>query len=168
METEAKILTVAGRRFKPPGVLTLRRDIFIMSRVRRAKLDSLPMNEGESAEAYAHRLLDYLMGYDEVMDLLGAMLVPENVDEKDWTPKLAAQIAETLGSLVDDEGKAAVRMVLISVLVPFLSSGLASLTITASSSGPVNAAPPPSANGNGEEPSTIPSDSGNGDTSSDA
>lgn len=164
MESDLNVLTIAGRRYKPPGVLTLRRDIYIMSRVRRAKLDSLPMNEGESAEAYAHRLLDYLMGYDEVLDLLGSMLVPEETDEKDWSPELAKKIGGTLGALVDEEGKAAVRMILISVLVPFLSSGLASLTITASSSGPANAVQ--TASGSGGESSTIPSVSGSGDTSS--
>lgn len=129
--------TLSGRAFRSIGQHpTMERDVFVMARVREARLDQLPLEANESAEDYALRLLSHLLQSPTVFDLLGGMMLPEEVLDTDWTPKHAREMAAFLKGLTGDEDKEKVQRLLLAVLIPFLESGLASLTRTAASSSP--------------------------------
>jgi len=111
-------------------------DTFTMRQVRLAGLDSMPMDAGETAEHYARRMLEQMLTSANVLTLLGCFVLPEDVADLDWTPELAEITGRYFGGLHEPEDRVGVQAQLLSVIVPFLQSGLAYLTASAPSSPP--------------------------------
>jgi hypothetical protein len=128
-------IELGGRRFRAVDIMTVAHDAFFIARCRFAGLDAIPMIEGETAEQYAVRLLTTLMGSPTVLEIVGALVVPEALEDSAWTPQMASDTAAFVGSLTGDVDKAQVRFILLSVLVPFLQRGLGYLTVSRASSG---------------------------------
>ena len=129
----AGTVVIGGRRFRSGGQATLERDLHVMGYLRSAGLDELPMLETETPEQYALRLLAHLSHRTEVLELLGGLLVPEGVGDREWTPRHGHETAVFLKGLTDPAEKKTVHGLICSVLIPFLESGLGSLVRTAAS-----------------------------------
>lgn len=113
------------------------RDVYVMGLVRAIGLDELPILTGESPQQYAVRLLSHLLQREEVFRLMGGLILPEELEDLAWSRAVGAETAAFLAGLTEPADKAAVTDILIGVLVPFLQSGLVSLTRSAASSSPI-------------------------------
>jgi len=98
----------------------------------------------EAPEAFVQRILQDLVCSEEVLNLLGCLLVPEG---QDWSHEVARQTAAFISGLRDEQSKRVVASLVSSLLVGFFVSGLASIEISPSSSSSVGQPEPePEAN----------------------
>ena len=85
---------------------------------------------GETAEAFAERLLYLVIDSGRVFELLGCMLLPEAVPDEQWTPAEAARTVTFLSALRDPQDKAAVQSLVASLLIGFFVDGLRSSSVS--------------------------------------
>ena len=85
----------------------------------------------EAPEAFVQRILQDLVCSEEVLNLLGCLLVPEG---QIWSSAIAYETAAFIGQLRDEQSKRVVASLVSSLLVGFFVSGLASIEISRSSS----------------------------------
>lgn len=149
MVTERYIL--GGRAFVPVGESTVEHDISFREMICQAGLDDLVLNAGEAPEDYARRLLRQVISTGKVLPLLGLLLIPEGIQSEDWTPDLAQETVAYIKSLPGQEVMPILDGIVLSVLIPFFASGLASLWSSVTSSGAAASEPrnTPAGTGNG-------------------
>ncbi len=139
--------TIGGRTFLPLRESTVEQDFRFLALVGRARIDEVVMQPGESPEAFARRLLEVTIESGVILDLLGCLLIPEDIAPHDrdpgevWTPEVGQETARFLGQLRDPKDKAEVRGLVLSLLVSFFESGIVSLSTSRTSS--VEAIPNP-------------------------
>jgi hypothetical protein len=132
--------TIAGKTFVPVGESTVEQDFQFLALIKRARIEEVVMAPGESAEAFARRLLEVTIESGVVLDLLGCLLVPEEKVPGDqppgeaWTPEMGRETARFLGQLRNPTDKAEVRGLVLSLLVSFFESGIVSLWSSQTSS----------------------------------
>ncbi len=125
--------TLGGRTFLPLGESTVEQDFRFLALVGRARIDEVVMQPGERPEAFARRLLEVTIESGVILDLLGCLLVPEELAPQDrdpgevWTRQMGEETARFLGQLRDPKDKAEVRSLVLSLLVSFFESGIVSL-----------------------------------------
>jgi hypothetical protein len=170
--------TLGGRTFLPVRESTVEQDFRFLALIKRARVDEVVMHPGESPEAFARRLLETTIESGMILDLLGCLLVPEDIAPQDrdpgevWTSEMGRETAQFLGQLRDPKDKAEVRGLVLSLLVSFFESGIVSLwtsrtssveTIPSPGSNPAHPdgmAPGPSLSGNSPRATTtVPSES---------
>jgi len=135
------VVVLAGHAFAPLLVSTIEHDFWLMARIRAARLDALTKAEDESAEEFVSRILHEVIDSGRAFELLGGMLIPENVPAEQWTPELAAETAAFIRTLTDPADKARLQSQLISLLIGFFENGLTSLTTSPKSSGAMESRP---------------------------
>jgi len=132
--------TIGGRTFLPLRESTVEQDFRFLALVKRARIDEVVMQPGESPEAFARRLLEVTIESGVILDLLGCLLVPEDKAPQDrdpgeaWTPEMGQETAQFLGQLRGPKDKAEVRGLVLSLLVSFFESGIVSLWTSTTSS----------------------------------
>jgi len=132
--------TIGGRTFLPLRESTVEQDFRFLALIKRARIDEVVMQPGESPEAFARRLLEVTIESGMILDLLGCLLVPEDIAPQDrdpgevWTPEVSQETARFLGQLRDPKDKAEVRGLVLSLLVSFFESGIVSLWTSTTSS----------------------------------
>lgn len=131
--------TLGGRTYVPVVRSTLEHDLHVMGTLRAAGIDELPLAPGETAEEYAVRMVGMLLAGGRGLDLIAAMIRPEEGRDEDWTLAGAAAVRAHLAGLTDEADKQQAQGLLVSVLVPFLESGLVSLKRSVTSSRSVRA-----------------------------
>ena len=142
--------TLGGRTFLPLRESTVEQDFRFLALIKRARVDEVVMQPGESPEAFARRLLEVTIESGVILDLLGCLLVPEDVAPRDrdpgevWTPQVGEETARFLGQLRDPRDKAEVRSLVLSLLVSFFENGIVSLWTSPTSC--VEAIPNPESN----------------------
>ena len=142
--------TLGGRTFLPLRESTVEQDFRFLALVGRARISDVVMQPGERPEAFARRLLDVTIESGVILDLLGCLLVPEELAPQDrdagevWTPEVGQETARFLGQLRDPKDKAEVRGLVLSLLVSFFESGIVSLWTSRTSS--VETIPGPGSN----------------------
>lgn len=125
--------TLGGRTFLPLRESTVEQDFRFLALVGRARIDEVVMQPGERPEAFARRLLEATIESGVILDLLGCLLIPEELAPRDrdpgevWTPEVGQETARFLGQLRDPKDKAEVRGLVLSLLVSFFESGIVSL-----------------------------------------
>jgi hypothetical protein len=125
--------TVGGRTFLPLRESTVEQDFRFLALVGRARIDEVVMQPGERPEAFARRLLEAVIKSGVILDLLGCLLVPEDIAPRDrdpgevWTSEVGQETARFLGQLRDPKDKAEVRGLVLSLLVSFFERGIVSL-----------------------------------------
>ena len=125
--------TIGGRTFLPLRESTVEQDFRFLSLIKRARIDEVVMEPGESPEAFARRLLEVTIESGVILDLLGCLLVPEDLAPRDrdsgeaWTRQMGEETARFLGQLRDPRDKAEVRSLVLSLLVSFFEGGIVSL-----------------------------------------
>jgi hypothetical protein len=132
--------TIGGRTFLPLRESTVEQDFRFLALIKRARIDEVVMQPGESPEAFARRLLEVTIESGVILDLLGCLLIPADIAPQDrdpgevWTPVIGQETARFLGQLRDPKDKAEVRGLVLSLLVSFFESGIVSLWTSTTSS----------------------------------
>jgi|1185.fasta_scaffold41111_2 hypothetical protein len=124
-------LTIGGRQFKLVKDTNLRHDILtqcIFHDLHRHS-SSVQMLEGETPEEFAVRILRKVAQDGEIFLLLGHVLMPAEREGKEWTPQMAEETAEFLGSVVDDGDKLIVHQHIAAVFIGLFTNGLSSVMI---------------------------------------
>jgi len=131
---------LAGRTFLALGESTVDQDFHFLALVRRARIDEVTIEAGESPEAFARRLLEATVESGTILDLLGCLLVPEEAAPRDrdpgeaWTREMGEETARFLGRLREPEDKARIRSLVLSLLASFFETGIVSLWTSKTSS----------------------------------
>lgn len=120
----SRIYKIYGQKFRMIQKSTLENDYFIMQQLRRAGLENCTPNKDESAEDFGMRLLYSIVEDGVPFELLGGLLIPENVPDIEWTPGHARATADILRVVTDPEDKQQVQSILISLLTDFFAKGL--------------------------------------------
>jgi hypothetical protein len=96
------------------------------------------VNQGadEPEEAFMYRLYLTALKTGDIFLLLGALLIPEEMDPLRWTPEIAAKTGEFLASMTEPGDKAKMRILLASALMPFFLGGHRSSKTSPNSSTP--------------------------------
>ena len=132
--------TIGGRTFLPLRESTVEQDFRFLALVGRARISDVVMQPGERPEAFARRLLEVTIESGVILDLLGCLLIPEELAPGDrdpgevWTSEIGRETARFLGQLRDPKDKAEVRGLVLSLLVSFFESGIVSLWTSRTSS----------------------------------
>lgn len=125
--------TIGGRTFLPLRESTVEQDFRFLALIKRARIDEVVMQPGESPEVFARRLLEATIESGVILDLLGCLLIPEDCAPQDrdpgevWNSEVGRETAQFLGGLRDPRDKAQVRSLVLSLLVCFFESGIVSL-----------------------------------------
>ncbi len=126
---------IGGRIFVPVKNSTIEHDFWLMAHIRGAGLDRITIGEGEAADDFAVRLLAEVISSGHIFPILGGLFLPETISPLDWTRDVAEETATFLKKISDPRDKLEIQKQVISLLVSFFQSGLASLTISRKSSG---------------------------------
>lgn len=122
----APVITLAGRRLRIVERPTLRMQLHLSNLAARGRLiDPMPM-DGETPDAFALRVVGEANDAGALLELLGAMLMPESSQDSDWRQDEAEANAKLLGALQDEAEIARVRLLVSEALIPFMRAGLAS------------------------------------------
>jgi hypothetical protein len=133
IDTERHVL--GGRTFLSVTESTVEHDLYFHGIAGRAGL-RFEKHEEESVEAFSARILAETIQSGKALELLGCLLVPEEIGVEGWTPEEARRTAAFIGQLRGEEDKARVRALILSLIIGFFGCGLASVwTSPRSSSG---------------------------------
>jgi len=137
--TEKHVL--GGRTFLTVTESTVEQDFRFLALVKRARIDEIVMEPGDSPETFARRLLEATVESGAILDLLGCLLVPEEAAPRDrdpgevWTREMGEETARFLGHLRDPADKAKIRSLVLSLLICFFESGIVFLWTSTTSFG---------------------------------
>jgi hypothetical protein len=117
---------LGGRAFVSVIESTVEHDLYFHGIAGRAGL-RFEKGEHESPEDFAARILDETIQSGKALELIGCLMVPEDVGVEGWTPEEAQKTAAFIGQLRGEEDKARVRALILSLLMDFFRCGLASI-----------------------------------------
>jgi len=119
--------------------------------VAGAGLRDLLQGPGESAAAFATRILYELERDGKVFEMLGIFLIPVELGENDWTPQIARATAAHLKAIrgMNAEEWAAVKALVVTLVMGLFASGQASAKRIESSSKGISVEPSPALLTNG-------------------
>lgn len=120
---ESKI-TIDGMNYHPIKTTTLQNDYFVMAQLNKSGIANITPNPGESSQDYAMRLVAALVANGVPLLLLGGLILPEGIPDKDWTPEQAETTAALLGQVTAQQDKDRVQALIISVVSDFFRQGL--------------------------------------------
>ena len=130
-----------GRRtFLTIKASTVEQDFRFLALVKRARLDEVTLEPGESPEGFARRLLEAAVESAAILEILGCLLVPEEAVPRGrdpgeaWTREMAEETARFIGGLKKPEDKDKIHGLVLSLLIPFVESGIVSLRTSMTSS----------------------------------
>jgi len=132
--------TIGGRTFLTIKESTVEQDFLFLALVKRARLDDVVLEPGESPEDFARRLLEAAVESGAILEILACLLVPEEAAPRGrdpgeaWTREMAEETARFLGGLKKPEDKDKIRSLVLSLLIPFVESGIVSLRTSMRSS----------------------------------
>lgn len=130
---------LGGRTFLSVTDSTVEHDLHFHGIAGRAGL-RFWKHEDESVEGFAARILEEMIQSGKALDLLGCLLVPEEIGVEGWTPEEARKTSAFIGQLRGEEDKARVRALILSLLIGFFGCGLASISTSPRSSSGATAA----------------------------
>lgn len=117
---------LGGRTFVSVTESTVEHDLHFHGLAGRAGL-RFEKGEHESAADFAARILEEVVQSGKALELLGCLLVPEEIGVAGWSPEEARKTAAFIGQLRGEEDKARVRALILSLLMDFFRCGLASI-----------------------------------------
>jgi hypothetical protein len=126
---------LGGRPFLSISDSTIEHDLYFHGLAGRAGL-RFEMGQGETAGEFGERILDATIQSGTMLELLGCLIVPEEVGPDGWTPAEAQQTAAFISQLRGADDKAAIRSLVLSLLTDFFQCGLASIWTSPRSSRP--------------------------------
>lgn len=129
-----QVVRLGGRDFRVARRCSVKCDGYMINMFRRAGLMPLPgMTLSETPGEYGLRMLDRLR--DEKGALLGGLLLPVGMTEKQWTPAIAAETeAHVLYACTSIEDRQKIENLTLSLMLHFFEGGIASSLALLSSS----------------------------------
>lgn len=118
-------ITISGREFKAVTDSTLEHDVWTVQQLDRAGLRNLVMEDGEKPDEFVNRILMKLMLAGDVFELLGGLLMPAELNGKEWTPDIASETGRLFASATGED-KATVKRQIAGAMEVFLAQGLLS------------------------------------------
>lgn len=128
-------ITLGGLRFKPITNATLEHDYTVMALLNAAGIRVIEMPEDADPQVFMEQLFSNLVLHGTLLPLFAHLILPVDMEGKDWRPEVAAGIEKHLRLLTDEKDKAAVHEQLAEMLIGFFRNGLVRLEITRSFSG---------------------------------
>lgn len=125
---------LGGRRWRIIASGRLKREVWLDRLLLEAKLRDVELQPGESGEQFVSRLLDACILSGKAFELLGGLLLPQEIPDEAWTPARAAETAAFLENLQGEREKAAFRAMLVTALLGFFVGGLGSAGRSATAS----------------------------------
>lgn len=119
-------IILRGRRYRAVQQPTLRHQVFMSEVEKAAGLTKPELEPGEQPDDFALRLVHRANDAGVLYLMLGAMLVPEELQDLDWRPEMARETAELVANLQDPEEVSRVHRFIGEALLPFMTAGIAS------------------------------------------
>lgn len=121
-----------GRVFRISEQTTSRQDMWIMTRLNRAGLEAIAgtVNTHEKLDELAVQLVQAAYTNGTLYEILGGILTEDGVK---WSQDSAARNAEYFADLTDPADKAAIQGPMVSLLLMYFTTGLASEATSQSS-----------------------------------
>jgi hypothetical protein len=117
-------IMLGGRGFVRAATLSVARDEAFMELAITAGVSDPDPLPGEELKAYSERILCDLVQAKVIRPMLACLIVP--LDTPIWTPAIADETVQFLGTLDDDADKERYYALVAELLLPFYRSGLAS------------------------------------------
>lgn len=127
-QKQPEIYVLGGQKYRAILVSTMEHDFYLMRQLRIAGLSDPTPRADETVEAYGVRLLYALVDHGAPFELLGALVIPEDVPDETWAPEMAQRTARILAGLTGEKDKAEVQRLLVTLLMDFFREGLRYLT----------------------------------------
>lgn len=127
-------ITIGGKIFRVIKSSTLEHDHWCMGEIRGAGLDRMTVAKDELPDDFVRRILAETIRSGRVYALLGGFLIPDDVQDNDWTPDIAKETAGFMRKLTDPADKSIVNMQVVALLIGFFEKGLVTLTTFKASS----------------------------------
>lgn len=119
-------IDIGGLRLRPVKDGTLEHDLHYMQLYAKAGLREVEQESGETPEAFSTRVLGRLFAAGVVLEMLGTLLIPEDMDSEKWTPAIAQDTARKLGAMRDPEVKKQIEGFIAHLVLDFFERGLVS------------------------------------------
>lgn len=117
------VVTLGGQPFRLVTESTFGHEIYFEGLIRKAGLDRMRPAEGETMDAFAVRLVDRVLYSDELLPIVGCLIVPADVEPSGWTREIAATTQAHVAALSDPAEIASVRQVICEALAVFFERG---------------------------------------------
>lgn len=130
---EQNVVELGGRGFVRAQNTTVAHDVWLMGKVRAARLDEIEYDPAKVSEV-VDGLIDRCFESGQVLTLLSGLLLPAGMEPRQWTPAVAQDIEKHLSTLTDKSDKAQIAPLLASMLIFFFQSGISSLRTSRKSS----------------------------------
>lgn len=169
-DAETKITLSDGRVFHITEATTSRQDMWVMTRLDKAGLEVIAQRYStpDKLDELAVKCVEAAYDNGTLYEILAGMLVEDGVK---WTQETARKNAEYFADLTNSEDKIAIQGPIVSILMLYFASGLASSTTSlksletegsaaspASSESPLSAIPSPASSSPIEPSVPVPSD----------
>jgi hypothetical protein len=126
LSDETKTFTIGGREFRAVEASSLEHDHFTTEAAGALGLKSLQLGPGETPGEFGVRLFNQALKSGSAWPLLGALIVPADIADADWSPKYAESTGAFLRKQSDPTDKATIRQLLASTLIGFFGGALGS------------------------------------------
>ena len=132
-DQETLIVMSDGRKFKITEATTSRQDMWVMTRLDRAGLEVIAAtyNTPDKLDVMATKCVEAAYESGTLYEILAGILVE---DGKKWTRESALANANYFGELTNPADKAAIQGPIVSILMLYFASGLASTETSLKSS----------------------------------
>ena len=121
---KAEVIILGGLPYRAIKNTTLQNDYYVMQQLQRSGIANITPDQGETAEAYAMRLMAAIVENGIPLKLLGGLIIPEEISDSGWTPEQAETTASLLAQLTDKADKNRVQALIIEVVKDFFREGL--------------------------------------------
>ena len=118
------MITLGGRKFRPILESTVEHDIAVRALMHEAGFDMLAKRKDESADDFVVRMLGQMSASRKDADFAAALLVPDDLDDVEWSPEVAAMTAGFIKKLTAQADKLVLRSLTMEMLGGFIAAGL--------------------------------------------
>jgi hypothetical protein len=117
-------IPLGSRKFRAIQESTVEHDLAIRALLREAGL-VLAKREGESDDDFVVRMIGQMAASRKDADFAAAFLVPDELEDGDWNPEVAAMTLEFINKLTAQADKLVLRSLTTQLLSGFINAGLA-------------------------------------------
>jgi hypothetical protein len=121
---KAKPIELGGRKFRAVVESTVEHDIEVRALVHDAGFDLLAKRKDESPDDFVVRMIGQLSASRKDADFAGVLLVPEELDDTEWTPEVAVETTRFIKKLTAQADKLILRNLSMELLSGFINAGL--------------------------------------------
>jgi len=121
---EPMVIKLGGRVFRPVEHSSIRRRWIVSGLIEQCGIADCAQVEGEDAESYARRLWRRLVDSPQCLALIGAMIIPAERPDRDWTVEMVKETEKFLDSLSSEEDQRTIETIALSLVSGFFESGI--------------------------------------------